>query len=252
MSLSIFQITKLKLDFNFESFFQEDNPHRQFFDQHKKVFGYDNDYLMVIFQSQHGIFDQVFLERINIASNELKSVEGVEQLISPVEFQYPIKSPLGISGFPVIHINDTSQYASDSLRLSKHAFYNQYLDHSEQALMVVLQHHHFTSTEEEKLFLDNIEAVLGSAEAMDYALVGRISAQYAFTENIGKDFVFFTALALLVSALVLLLIYRNFSAVFMPYLVAVSSLIATFGLMALSDMPLGVLSVLLPIIILFV
>ncbi|MFT4740328.1 MAG: putative RND superfamily exporter protein, partial [Marivirga sp.] len=39
-----YQLKNLEVDFNFESFFEEESADRVFFNQHKQVFGYDNDY----------------------------------------------------------------------------------------------------------------------------------------------------------------------------------------------------------------
>ncbi len=254
LSLAFFgyQVTGLKVSFEFEKLFGEENSDRQFYEQHLEVFGYDNDYLLVIVEAQSSVFDSVFLQKVSKWSKQSKKVEGVESLVSPVEIPHLIKSPLGITAIALIHSNSPARYASDSVRIYSHPIYKTFFSENAKALLIQITHKHFKSPQEEKEFITQLNKSLTNLEFSNYRVIGKLIAQRAFIDNIKKDFSLFLTLALIVTAIILLLIYRSIRGMLLPYLVSISTMIFLLGIMALIGVELSVLSVLIPPIILFV
>lgn len=250
--LALYQLRTLKVDFNFESFFQENSIDKTFYDQHKQVFGYDNDYLLLIIKAEKGLFNPQLLRKIAVWEKEASSIEGIESINSPLSLKQLYKTPFGLTPYPLIHINDSAKLASDSVRIINHPLYRRYFSFEQASLLIALQHHHFTDSKAETQFYNQLQQSIKSANLNNYSLVGRLSAQKSFIENIGSDFATFTLLALLISAIILWLIYRSFRLMLIPYLISVSSLIISLGIVASLHIPLSILSILLPTIILFV
>ncbi len=254
MSLVFFgyHLTHLKISFEFEKLFGEDNPDRQFYESHLEVFGYDNDYLLVIVEAQSTVFDTLFLQKLSYWSQNNKKLSGVKSLISPTDIPHLIKSPVGITGIPLLHTKSPERLESDSIRIYSHSMYQTFFADNAQSVLVQIVHEHFKSPQKEKEFLQQLIMGLEAYDFHNYRLVGKLIAQNAFIENIKNDFSLFLSLALLVTAAILLLIYRSFRSMLLPYLISVSAMIYLLGVMALLGVELSILSVLIPPIILFV
>jgi hypothetical protein len=250
--VSAYQLKNLRVDFNFESFFEEESEDRIFFNQHKQVFGYDNDYLLLIIQASDGLFKPSFLNAVNSWEKQAEAIKGVASIQSPLALKHVVQSAFGITAYPLIHRDDPMRLAADSIRVSNHPLYKQYFSFEKGAMLVAIQHQHFSDKETEEHFYDELQQSLQDANLDSYTLVGRLTAQNAFISNIGNDFVFFTILALLLSALILWGIYRSFRLMLIPYLISVSSLVISLGLIASLEISLSILSILLPTIVLFV
>ena len=95
--ISAYQLRNLKVDFNFESFFEEESEDRMFFNQHKKVFGYDNDYLLLIIRSEKGLFNQSLLQALNSWEKKANEIDGVAGIQSPLGLKHIVQNPFDLS-----------------------------------------------------------------------------------------------------------------------------------------------------------
>lgn len=247
-----YQLTDLKISFEFEKLFGENNPDRQFYEKHLEVFGYDNDYLLVIIEAQSTIFDTLFLQKLSKWSQSNREINGIISLTSPTDIPHLIKSPLGITGIPLLHINQPNRLESDSIRIYSHPIYQSFFADNAQSVLIQIVHEHFRSPQAEQKFLQKLNSGLQAYDFHKYRLVGKLIAQNEFIDNIKRDFTLFLSLALVVTALILLLIYRSFRSMLLPYLISLSTLVYLLGIMALLGVELSILSVLIPPIILFV
>ncbi|GAA5024421.1 hypothetical protein GCM10011506_08040 [Marivirga lumbricoides] len=251
-AVSIYQLNHLSINFEFERLFGEDNEDRQFYEQHLKTFDYDNDYLIIILEAENTVFDTTFLQQVKRLSRKASELEGVESLLSPTEIPHLIKSPVGLSGIPLLHTKNPDRLASDSIRIYTHPLYRTLFADDAEALLVQLKHKHFQKPKGEQLLLSELESSLLEADFPNYRIVGKLTAQTEFINYIKHDFSMFLSLALLVTAVLLLLIYRSVRNMLLPYLISLSTLIYLLGIMASIGVELSILSVLIPPIILFV
>jgi predicted RND superfamily exporter protein len=252
MGISIYQLQYLKLAFDFESFFAQDSPDKQFYDEHKKAFGYDNDYLLLIIEAENRLFSSSVFTALDQWQKQASRIEGVEKINSPLSLKRVIETPFGLTAYPLIHFEDSTKLAADSSKIAQHPLYKQYFSFERKAMIAVIQHVHFTDKKVEEDFLKQLKASLNSSNLSKTSLVGRLTAQQSFVENIKHDFIWFSSLALILSAIILLLIYRSFRLMLVPYLMSVTAMLFTLGLTSMLGIPLSILSVLLPTIILFV
>lgn len=248
----ISQFSKLSIAFEFEEFFGEENEDRQFFEQHTKTFGYDNDYLLVSFNNEPSVFESGFLKKIKdwkLAVAQLKDVQGVQSLF---DLKHLIKSPYGIIPIPLLHLQDPNQLNSDSIRIMSHPLYSHFISSDAKSILIQLNHQHFKDPKSEQIFYEDLQSSLLENGLTDYRLVGKLIAQKSFIDHIKSDFSLFLSLGILVTILLLLLIYRSIQIMLLPLLLSLTSLIFLLGLMAVFKVELSVLSVLIPPIILFV
>ena len=74
MLFSITQLSGLRFDYDFESLFSTDDPELVYYQSYKEKFGSDNDYLLLGFEPQSGIFNSDFLERIDQLAEALDKI----------------------------------------------------------------------------------------------------------------------------------------------------------------------------------
>lgn len=242
----------LKADFEFEKFFPLDDPDITFYEKHLSHFGYDNDYLLIILENNNGVFRQDFLQKIAELTASIKSEVGVIQVGSPLDFQQPIKAPLGVTFVPLIHLENPELYPQDSARMFAHPIYRHFFGIDGKSLLVQVTHQHFEDPVSADLLVNNLNQLLTQEHFDHYRLAGKLVAQKAFIGYIQSDFILFLASALVVSFLLLILIFRSLKVSLMPYLISVTSLVWLLGLMALLGQTITILGSLIPPVILFV
>lgn len=246
-----YQASDLKPDFEFENLFPSNDPDIAFYEKHLEQFGYDNDFMMVIIESEP-LFDSTFLNKIILAGDKIERLDGTVSIASPLKISQTVASPVGTLTIPIIHALNPQKYVLDSSKIFQHPFYSSFFGFDGKSLRLQIQHRHFTQPDKAKSYYLSLEEILGKYEFDNYRLVGKISAQEEFIHFIKKDFAVFIGIALLISLLFLFIIFRSLRSAITPYLIAISCLIWVLGLMAITGQPITILGSLIPPIILFV
>ncbi|MEQ9404119.1 MAG: efflux RND transporter permease subunit [Cyclobacteriaceae bacterium] len=243
----------LAFDFEFENFFPGNDPDSQLYEIHKEEFGYDNDFLLLVINNEgKSIFDSSFLAGIRAFEISLKKVQDVDQVLSPVSQKHFINGPTGLLSFPLIHIDNPDQLQKDSIRIFSNPFYSSSFSSDKKSIGIYLTHTHFTDQKKSQELVSGIEKLAINYELHDIRLVGKLTAQNVFISFIQKDFGKFLGGSILLSFIILLLLFRNFKAALLPFLISLFSLIWLFGLMGALDIKITLLSSLLPPIMFFV
>src|SRR4051812_30434926 len=113
------RITKIGFDYNFENFFPRRDKDTDFFNEHRKRFGTDNDFILIGIKNNKGIFDKEFLAKVKQLTDTLPSILNVTEVISPVTIKETVRDPL--MGFtneiPYLRWDKPETYKSDSIRI---------------------------------------------------------------------------------------------------------------------------------------
>ncbi|WP_258105064.1 RND family transporter [Marinoscillum sp. MHG1-6] len=239
----------LKPDFEFEKLFPSKDPDITFYESHLESFGYDNDFLSIVFEHAP-LFDQDFLNQVNHATEVIKSIDGVQKLHSPLNLMEPISGPMGILYIPLIHLDQREKLAADSARIFSHPFYTSLFGKDQNSLIINVTHDHFTTPEHGDAFISSIEKII-TEHQLKARLVGKLTAQKAFIDLIGKDFGLFIVTGLILSLILLRIILKSWKSTLIPYVISLTALIWLMGLMGFLGIQLTILSSLIPPIILF-
>src|ERR1035437_7682720 len=81
---ALYYSSGLRFDYDFESFFPDNDPALPFFQKHRKTFGYDNEFILIAIENKKGIFEKDFLKKIKTLSTDLKKVKYIEEVVSPL------------------------------------------------------------------------------------------------------------------------------------------------------------------------
>ncbi|RED95577.1 efflux RND transporter permease subunit [Marinoscillum furvescens] len=181
----------------------------------------------------------------------IAKLKGTKSVLSPTTMQHLIKGPMGLTAFPLIHINDPEKLPADSARIFSHPLYRMFFGENGQSMLLQVQHNHFTTPEAAAQYLEQVNALLQTTD-LRYRLIGKLTAQNEFITYIQKDFSLFLIAALAISFCLLLWIFRSLKSALLPYLISLTTLLWLLGLMAGLGFSLTILGSLIPPIILFV
>ncbi|MEM0939047.1 MAG: efflux RND transporter permease subunit [Bacteroidota bacterium] len=242
----------LTFDFEFEKFFPKNHPESRLYQKHVDEFGYDNDFMQIILQNEGSVFDTSFLKRAIKFEKDIKKIQDVEQVFSPLSLQHAVKSPTGLIIFPLIHANDPSKLKTDSIRIFGNSFYGSAFSKNGDAVSIYLGHAHFDDPIRSEAILSSIEKKAAKHQLHQIRLVGKLKASGVFIRYIRQDFGKFLLGSFMVSFSLLLLIFRSFKSASLPFLISLISIIWLFGLMGLLGQKINLLSTLIPPILFFV
>jgi hypothetical protein len=239
----------LKVDFELENLFPQNDPDLKFYEQFIEKKGYDNDFINITAYPYDRFFDEDFLMKVDLIRKEIEKNDNVKSVISPLSLPFFVNSPTGLITFPAIHLNQPSRYEKDSLRITESPLHKYYFDGFKSVSIVIL-HNHFKDPERSESFLKHIQQVLQSS-GLEYNMTGRIPAEIEFREAIAFDFFLYLLLAVIVSIIVLFGIYRSPAFILLPVLIGVLSLAVALASLALIGGSISIMTVLLPPLLLF-
>jgi predicted RND superfamily exporter protein len=248
LMLSAF-LPRLEVDFELEKLFPKGDPDVDYYQQLVQEMGYDNDFLLILLEPRHSFFDSTFLHQAKKLSDSIANLAATNMVQSPLALPYFVNGPLGLSSYPLIDIDRPQGYTKDSLKIVRSDFHSRYFD-SFQYLPIYVQHRHFSPDENTSEYVSEIEQLVADT-GIQYTISGKLPAENAFKNQIRIDFLSYLGSSLIICFIALVLIFRNLRQSLLPFLIGILTLVATFGVMAISGISVNIMSVLLPPLLLF-
>ena len=69
-----FQVKHLRFDYDFEAFFPNEDSELEIYEQHRKQFEWDNEFVLLGIENKQGIFKKDFLLKIDSLTKELQQI----------------------------------------------------------------------------------------------------------------------------------------------------------------------------------
>ncbi len=247
--LATVQLSKLKFNYVFEDFFPVDDPELAFYQEFSGQFENDNDYLLVGIENSKGIFQQKLLQDIQSVTDSLGKLSEVRSVVSITNIEQPVISPAGIFNIPLVHPNESSKLANDSIRLYKQPhFIGSLVSDDGKSTVIVIRHVNFKDKDATDEFLAVIQSLLKASNFEQYHIAGKTYAQGIFIGKIQEELLTFIAASIILVILFLGLAYRNWWGIVIPLLIVSVSTIWILGFMAITNKSLDILMCLLPTI----
>ena len=248
---SILQLPHLTFNFDFDDFFEKNDPNWQFYEQHLSEYGHDNDYLLVAIENRTGVFNPHFLGLFKELTVQINAIEGVTKVLDPVSAKKIVQSPMGTMLLPYLHIMDSELLRNDSLSISNHSnLADQLINTEKSAVSMIVYHDRFDDKMKEAQLNKDINDIIQSFGFDDYHVAGRIRAQAEFISLVKQNFSVFLLLSALLIVLILSYLFRSIKWVVIPVVVIALSVIVSIGVMVFSGQAIDVLSSMLPTILL--
>ncbi|RYD74543.1 MAG: hypothetical protein EOP53_18090 [Sphingobacteriales bacterium] len=117
ISLSFYEISRLKFYYDLEDFFPKEEAEMQFLRKYQSALEADDTYMFIAIDNGKSIFDSTFIWGLQQFTSEAKKLPSITQGNSLATLYDYIKTPIGFSRIPLLHINDFSRLPEDSSRI---------------------------------------------------------------------------------------------------------------------------------------
>ncbi|WP_291862751.1 efflux RND transporter permease subunit [Marinilabilia sp.] len=246
--LSLLLIPRLSINPSFDIYIPENVGNKTVLNRLDSIFG-SNEKLLLIQKNKNGILNRNSYERTGVLAGKLQQINGIEHTFSlhnVIEFQEE-------DGFtdivPLIpHIPDEPA-ALDSLKqkITGNLMASRLVSRDFTASAIVLTK---SNNIDDQTIISEIKQVIKETPGKDEIHIGGLAfIRTSVKSYIKRDLVTLLPAALLVMIVMLFLFFREWKGVLLPFLVVILSIVFSFGLMALFDWEISLVSVLLPIML---
>lgn len=252
--ISLFLIGRIKFNFSFEQFFPNGDPDLEFYNQFKKDFEPDDNFLLLAIENSPTVFDSAFLANFHQVSIELKSLPNIKSVQSPTLLDYPVKTPFGYSLIPFIHIDNPDYYDEDKKFLVTDArFVNNMIDSNATSMVIVMKTEPTEDIKISEQWIKSIHSIIEKHGFKEKAhLLGKANFQTEIVAYQKKEIVLFSLLSFVLVSIIFILIYRTIKLILIALVTISIGLLLFIGFLGLVSAELSIISALFPVILLIV
>lgn len=259
--LSGWRASRLGFDYDFESFFPEDQPETAFYLQFRETFDTDNDFILVGIRHEGGVFDAGFLKAVNELANVLDTVEGVTGVLSPTTTELPVRDPAVGMVFqkPLLRWRDATKFSIDSAAIwERHGLVGSVFSADGRSIALTLLQKPMLSKEGCDRIAEGVDQALVDwtrnlppplVSAVTWHRAGRAHAQVHYVSVMAREVALFVGLGLVLLIAFLHLAFRRWWGIVIPLAVILLSGLGTLAFMEVTGKDIDIMTVVLPTII---
>lgn len=245
-----FQVKYLRFDYNFEAFFPNEDSELEIYEQHRKQFEWDNEFVLLGIENKQGIFKKDFLLKIDSLTKALQQIELVNRVISPTNLKNISLGGLAPVQLRLMHIDDESLYKDDSVAIySNPQLVGSFFPKDAKSISIFIKTDENLSKRKSDSLATQIEKAFSQFHFDEVHFVGRIVAQNVYLKNLEKEFVYFLGISFVLIVVFLWLSFRSVYGVLVPITIVILSVFWTLGIMAMMGQSLDIMTVMLPTMI---
>ena len=244
---STYYIAKLKFNYDFESYFPQKDCDLEYLLQFRKDFENDTDFLIVAIENKKGIYDTVFLNKINSLSIQIKGHAGVRKIIAPTNLKTPVMGAGGFFEIPLLHTHDSEKLIQDSIRIAKYPYLSSGLiSKTKNAVAIVIFNTQNIKKKAGDDLIDFIDSEVAAQHFDNVYTAGKIKASKIYVEKMQEEVLVFIIASTILIGLFLFIAYRTVWGVVVPLITVVLSIAWTLAIMSILGKDLDLLTSLLP------
>lgn len=241
---------KLIFDYDFESFFPQDDNELFFYQEFRENFENDNDYLLIALGRNPDIFDSGFLDQSMTFVNALNQLEDVIQVISLLDIEDQIISPFGISGSKVLNWDSKEDLNKSLAKINQSdQWIGNLINKDSRYLLVIVKNRQNISKEDGDILYNSIQTLIADSDIGEVYSAGKIKAQGEFVRLLQDEFSFFISFSILLVVFVLYLIFRTWWGIMIPLVVLAIGIIWILSFSLYTGKALDVMSVMQPTVL---
>ncbi len=247
--------SKLEFDYDFEKFFPQEDNDLAFYEDYREKFENDNDFILLGFANEGGVFEQEFLEKIESFTVKLRTLPHLREVVSPLEMSYFELSPggMGFKKSPIFHVDDPEQYAADRERLENSIEpVAEMVNLENNSLIVVIKNKQLINKEDSDELATALQDLIDEEGFKEIHVMGKIMGQQEYIAVMKVEFLTFASISIFVLIVFLIIAYRALWGILIPLATVLLAVIGSLGFMQLSGTPLNMMTTLLPVIMLVV
>lgn len=243
-----FGLSKLRVEFSFDSFFPKTDPEYQYYADYAKEFVEIQDFLIVIaLQNPDGdIFQKEFLQKSDHIFSELADIQGIDSSALATRIGQVTRRGLGYSRQPFLEFDDDKDVAKSQKRLARDSLFARTFiskDSTWLCSFLFIQEKFFDSSERDEISR-SIDRIL-EASGLESQVSGIPYIRTRYVDKLFGELLMFLTLSALLLIVCLALLYRTVWGVLAPLFVAFGAILWTLGLMGGTGEPITILSNLL-------
>jgi predicted RND superfamily exporter protein len=248
----LFFIKDLKFDYDFESFFAENDESTQFFNEHRNRFESDNDFIFISAENDEGVFEYEFLKNVTGFVDSLEKDSLVKSITCLTNMQEFVKAPYSPAVFktPYLSICDTCDFTNDSIRIfSRPELKGMFINKEGTGLLIYIKHQERISKKACDILKNKIDDLLIEYNITQSHYAGRAIGQSYYIDIMKFETVLFIGLSFILILVILWLSFKSFWGIWIPLTIVSASMIWITGFMALVNEPMNLVLTVLPTII---
>lgn len=248
----LFFIKELKFDYDFESFFAENDEGTVFFNEHRERFESDNDFIFISVENEPTVFDTDFLMNVSNFVNILEEDSLVKSVACLTNMKDFVKAPFSPAVFktPYLSICDTCDYKNDSIRIfSRPELKGMFINKEATGLLIYIKHKEKISKAACDILKGKIDDLLVKHKITKSHYAGRAIGQSYYIETMQFETVFFIGLSFVLIIVFLWFSFKSLWGIWIPLTIITASMIWITGFMALVNEPMNLVLTVLPTII---
>lgn len=248
----IYVVRDLEFDYDYEKYFPKSDDSMVHFEQFRKEYGEDSNFLLIGLENKSGIFNIDFLKQVKAFGDELKADTIVEFIASPVHnCGYFKKAGLnGLSFKPYLNLNLPEISVEDSLRIFQNEqFLGSILSKNGQSICLFVRTQSNLNKKEAAHVLKLIDDKKEKFNFSGFHLAGRVLAQTYIVDKMIWELVLFISASIFLLVGFLYISFRSWWGVVIPLTVVLVAIVWTLAIMLFTGKSFDLLMVMLPTII---
>lgn len=255
-AISIWRAVLVEYNYDFEAFFPKNDPETAFFQEFRKKFGPDNDFILVgLHQKSGSVYEPSFLQKVSQLTDSLKRLRFVERVNSPTSIRSMVRDPLMGFGveLPYMRWQNPEFRSDDSIALTQTPeYYGSMFSSDGKSVCLVLDHTPYIGDTACGPLSNQVNAVVASFGFDEFHVAGRCVGQAFYIDLIQGELVLFLALAFVLMVLILYLMYRSWLAISAPLSMVMLGVAMTLGFMEITGKAMDVMASAIPTILVVV
>ena len=240
----------LKFSYEFEDFFPDEDKELSVYNEFRNKFEHDNEFVLIGIEKKEGIFDKIFLERIDSLSKKLKSIPDIKNVSSPTNINQLLLGGILPRKIPVLRFKNPELYPSDSASIYQSGeFVGSIFPRNAQSVCLYVKTTDRLSKVKSDSLSYRIQRTLNSFHFEKTHFVGRIVAQEVYLKKLQREFYLFLGISFLLVVIFLTLAFRSLNGVIIPIIIILLAILWTLGFMALIGKSIDIMTVMLPTMI---
>jgi len=242
-------VINLKVTHDFDEWFESDEQSYLNYKRFKQDFG--NDECVVVIGMSDYLFSKSGLHDLNTLTENLEALCGIRQVISLTNTHTVRLTPFQAISVPLIPTR-----VVDYERLKKRICSQRiYLDNlvSEDGRAFGLRIY-LSDTADYPTVYERIKEVVNDVNGKEttYYLIGNIPVKIEMMKLSGRETSRFLIISIIIMSFLTFLAFRSFSLAFLPVLVAISSVIWTYGLFSALSQKINMLTGIIPLVLIVI
>lgn len=248
MLVSFALLPFIRIDYDFEKFFPQNDEELDFYLAHRDSFATDNDFLLIALEPKAGLFNEAFLQKLESFTKDCNDLPHVNSVSSLSNIKIPIKTPIGWNAANVL--NNNFDRKQDSARVCKDPMLaGKFISPDNKATLVFIQHKNNINIEDSNELIDAYEAMLSNYEFDEYHISGKLFGQRYYINKMRTELAVFASISLVLLALFLFISFRAIWTILLPIALVASTVVVLLAVFVATNTALSPLTTIMPTIL---